>query len=134
MAAHQQEIQQLRQQLEFSEQMAAEFQGNLPERERMIQDLQKQVLELQQQLSQIAGLRREEGKGEASGTGASGGSKLRWRDGGRAPRKMWGEVSAVDGSVVYFQGTQEEKMKCFATHWLQTNGLNFSSVLTMVSV
>ena len=105
MAAYQQEIQQLRQQLESSEQMAAGFQGNLPERARMIQDLQKQVLELQQQLSQIAGLRREEGKGEASGTGASGGSiKLRWRDGGRAPRKMWGEVSAVDGSVVYFQG------------------------------
>ena len=122
-AAHQQEIQQLRQQLQSSEQVAAEFQRNLLERERtiqdqretrereiqnllerekMIQDLQRQVQVLQQQLRQRGGQRREEG--EASGAVASGGTiKLRWRDGGRAPRKMWGEVSAVDGSVAYFQ-------------------------------
>ena len=68
----------------------------------MIQDLQRQVLELQQQLRQRGGQRQEDG--EASTAAASGGSiKLRWRDGGRAPRKMWGEVSAVDGSVAYFQ-------------------------------
>ena len=51
---------------------------------------------------QLAGQRQEEE--EASGAAASGGSiKLRWRDGGRAPRDMWGEVTAVDGSVAYFQ-------------------------------
>ena len=100
-ATHQQEIQQLRQQLQSSEQVAAEFQQNLLEREKMIQDLRRQVLELQQQLRQRGGQRQEEG--EVSGAAASGGSiKLRWRDGGRAPRKMWGEVSVVDGSVAYF--------------------------------
>ena len=100
--AHQQEIQQLRQQLQSSEQMAAEFQQNLLEREKMIQDLQRQVLELQQQLGQRGGQTQEEG--EASGAAASGGSiKLRWRDGGKAPCKMHGEVSAVDGSVAYFR-------------------------------
>ena len=99
-AAHQQEIQQLRQQLQSSEQVAAEFQQNLLEREKMIQDLQRQVLELQQ-LRQRGGQRRE--KGEASGAAASGGTiRLRWRDGGKAPREMWGEVSVVDGSVAYF--------------------------------
>ena len=99
-AVHQQEIQQLRQQLQSSEQVATELQRKLLEREKMIQDLQKQVLELQQQLKQQ---RQEEEK--ASSVEASGGSiKLRWwRDGGRAPSKMWGEVSAVDGSVAYFQ-------------------------------
>ena len=101
-AAHQQEIQQLRQQLQSSEQVAAEFQRNLLEREKMIQDLQRQVLELQQQLRQRGGQRQEEG--EASGGTASGGTiKLRWRDGGRAPCKMYGEVSVVDGSVAYFK-------------------------------
>ena len=100
-AAHQHEIRQLRQQLQSSEQVAAEFQQNLLEREKINQDLQRQVLELQRQLRQ-RGQGREEG--EASGAAASGGSiKLRWRDGGRAPRKMYGEVSVVDGSVAYFR-------------------------------
>ena len=100
-AAHQHEIQQLRQQLQSSEQVAAEFQQNLLEREKMIEALQRQVLELQHQLRQRGGQRREEGK--ASGAAASESSiKLRWRDGGRAPRKMVGEVSVVDGRVAYF--------------------------------
>ena len=100
-ATHQQEIQQLRQQLQSSEQVAAEFKQNLLEREKMIQDLQRQVQELQQQLRQRGGQRQEEE--EASGAAASGGSvKLRWRDGGKGPRNMWGEVSVVDGSVAYF--------------------------------
>ena len=100
-AAHQQEIQQLRQQLQSSEQVAAEFQQNLLEREKMNQDLQSQVPELQQHLRQRGGQRRE--KGEASGATASGGSiKLRWRDGGRAPYKMNRQVAPVDGGVAYF--------------------------------
>ena len=100
-AAHQQEIQQLRQQLQSSEQVIAEFQQNLLKREKMIQHLQGQVLELQQS-RQRGGQRREEGK--VSGAAASGGSiKLRWRDGGRVPCKVCGEVSVVDGSVAYFR-------------------------------
>ena len=99
---HQQEIQQLTQQLQSSEQVAAEFQQNLLDKEKMIQDLQRQVLELEQQLRQRGGQRREEG--EASGAVASGGSiKLRWRDGGRAPQKTFGEATAVDGSKAYYR-------------------------------
>ena len=70
MAAHQQDIQQLRQQLQPGEQVAAEFQQNLLEKGKMIQDLQRQVLELQQQLRQRGGQKREEGK--ASGGAGSG--------------------------------------------------------------
>ena len=101
-ATGQQEVQQLRQQLQSSEQVTAEFQQNLLEREMMVQNLQQQVLELQQQLlKQRGGQGREEE--EASGAAASRGSiKLRWRDGGRAPRKMYGEMTAVDGGVAYF--------------------------------
>ena len=100
-ATHQQEIQQLRQQLQSSEQVAAEFQRNLLERKKMIQDMQREFLELQQQPRHTVGQGREEG--EAIGAAASGGSiRLRWSDGGRAPCKMWGEVSAVDGRAAYF--------------------------------
>ena len=99
-ATLQQEIQQLRQQLQSTEQVTAEFQRNLLEREKTVQDLQRQIRELQQQLRQRGGKRREEE--EASGAAASGGSiKLRWRDGGRAPCEMYGEVAAVNGSVAY---------------------------------
>ena len=82
--------------------MAAESQRNRLEREK-IKYLQRQVLELQQQLS-----------------GSS--IKLRWRDGGRAPRKMWGEASAVDESVAYFQpkGSRERANEVFA-YTLATN-------------
>ena len=97
-AAHQKGNQQLRQQLQYSEQVAAEFQQNLLEREKIIQDQQSQIQELQQQLRQRGGQRREEG--ELSGAGGS--IKLRWRDGGRAPCKMCGSVAAVDGCVAYF--------------------------------
>ena len=102
-ATGRQEVQQLRQQLQSSEQVTAEFQHNLLEREMMIQNLQRQVLELQQQLLKQRGGQGREEEEEASGAAASRGSiKLRWRDGGRAPRKMYGEVAAVDGSVAYF--------------------------------
>ena len=102
-ATRQQEIQQLRQQLQSSEQVAAQFQRNLMKGEKTIQDLQKQIRELQQQLMQRGGQRQEEVE-PSSGAEASGGSiKLRWRDGGRAPRTMWGEAAAVNGSVAYFR-------------------------------
>ena len=88
--------------VQSSEQVIAEFQQNLLERENTIQDQQRQIQELQQQLRQ----RREEVK--ASGTAASWSSiKLRWRDSGRAPCRMWGKVAAVKGSVAYFRSDQE---------------------------
>ena len=102
-AAHQQEIQQLGQQLQSIEQVAAEFQQNL-KREKMIQDQQGQIQELQQQLRQRGDQRREEG--EASGVAAS--IQLRWRDGGKAPCKMYGKTAAVDGSVAYFSPDEHE--------------------------
>ena len=86
-AEHQQEIQQLRQQLE---KLVAEFQDHL-KREK-----------LQQQLRQREGQRQEEV--EASGAASSGGSiELTWMGGGRALRKMVGEVAAVEESVAYFR-------------------------------
>ena len=102
-ATRQQEIQQLRQQLQSNEQLTAEFQQNLLEREETVRDQQRQIQELQ--LRERGGQRREEE--EASGAAASGGSiKLRWRDGGRAPHQMSGEVAVVNGSVSYFQPGQ----------------------------
>ena len=99
-AAHQQEIKQLRQQLQSTEQVIAEFQQSLLEREKTIQDQQRQIHELQPQVRQR--VQRQE-EGEASGAASGGTIKLSWRDGGRASRKMWGGVSAVDESVAYFR-------------------------------
>ena len=135
-ATHQREIQQLRQQLQSSEQVAAEFQQNLLEREKMIQDLQRQVLEQQQQLRQRGGQRQEEE--EASGAAASGGSiKLRWRDGGRAPCKMVGEVSVVDGSVAYFRPVESKSIFTYNStnnKWSELLGCpNYGFSLAMVN-
>ena len=106
-------IQQLRQQLQSSEQVTAEFQQNLLEKEKMIQDQERHIQELQQQLGQRGDQRQE--KMEASDAAASGCSiKLRWRDGGRAPSEMVGGVTAVDGSVVYFQPVGYGARKVFA--------------------
>ena len=102
-ATHQREIWQLRQQLQSSERITAEFQQNLLEKERIIQDQQRQIQELLQQQPKQRESQSQE-KVRASGAEASGGSiKLRWRDGGRAPHKTYGQVTTVDGSVAYFQ-------------------------------
>ena len=99
----QQEIWQIRQQLQSSELVTAEFQQNLLEKERVIRDQQRQIQELQQQLKQKESQSQEKVEAQR-GTAASGGSiKLRWRDGGRAPRKTYGQVATVDESVAYFQ-------------------------------
>jgi len=97
LAGRNQEIRQLKQQLQSTEQTNAELLQTLLEKERSIPDHQGLIKEPQQSASQ----RRE---GKASGAATSGGSiRLKWRDGGRAPCKMFGEVVAVDGSVAYFR-------------------------------
>ena len=64
----------------------------------MMKDQQIKIQELQQQL------RQRQGSVKANGALASGGNiKLSWRDGGRAPRRMFGEVVAVDRGVAYFR-------------------------------
>ena len=104
-----QEIQQLRQQLQSSVQV---FQQNLLEREKAIRDQQRQTEELQQEPRQRGDERQKEVEAdgwellEASGAVARE-IKLRWRDGGKAPRRVWGKVAAVDGSVALFRSDQE---------------------------
>ena len=91
--AHQEEIQQFRQQLEKA---VAELRKRLLKRE-------DQKRQLQQQSRQGGGQRHEEV--EASGAAAcrSSSIKLKWRDGGKAPSRLYGEVAAVGGSVAYFR-------------------------------
>ena len=102
-ATLQHEIQQLRQQLQSSEQVMAEFQQSLLEKEVTVQDQQRQIQELHQQL-RLRDCQRQEEEEESSGAAVSEGSmKLKWRDGGRAPRKVYGEAVAVKGNVAYFQ-------------------------------
>ena len=89
-ASQQQEIQQLRQQLEKA---VAEFQEHL-EREKLTQDQRRLQKQPRQRRNEV----------EVSGAAVSGVDvKLRWKGGGRAPCKMYGEVATVDGSVAYFR-------------------------------
>ena len=78
-ATLQEEIEKLREQLQSSEQAIAAFQKNLLDREKTIRDQQREIQELKQQL------------------------KLRWRDGGRAPCRMHGEVATVYENMAYIQ-------------------------------
>ena len=95
-ATCQQEIEQLRQQLRISEQVTAQFQ----QKENMLQDQKRQIQELQQQLKQKGQGQEEVESGSAAARGSR--IELRWRDGGRAPDEMLGQLVAVDGSVAYF--------------------------------
>ena len=100
--AQQQEIQQLKQQLQYmdSEQVTVEC---LPSGET-IQDQHRQIQELlQQQPGERGGQRQEEMEVSDVAASESSSIKLKWRDGGKAPRKMYGEVAAVDGNVAYFR-------------------------------
>ena len=122
LAAHQHKIQQPRQHLQPSEQVTAEFQFLL-EKEETIRDQQKQTQELQQQQQprQRGGQRLNEVEADeweeldasgavASGAVASGGSiKLQWKDGEKAPYKMWGKVATVNGSIAYFSANPQNK-------------------------
>ena len=108
MTRHQEEIQQLRQQLQTSEQVTAEFQQNLLEREKMIQDQQKQILKLQQRRWKSIEQRPSQEKIEAGGAAAASWS-------GRAPRGMYGQVTAVDESRVYFRcGVRKEEKAVYS--------------------
>ena len=111
--ACQQEIKQLRQQPISSEQGTAELKQNLLEEKEMIQDQWRKIQELQQQPRQRGGQRRE-----ASGAAASGGSiKLRWGDGGRAPRAMLGGAVVVNGSMTYIRPAISKKVfACTSTN------------------
>ena len=105
--ARDQEIQQLRQQLQSSEQTITELLQNPLGRGKTLQGQHGQNEEPQQQ---------SPGKEvEASGEVACEVSiNLKWRDGGRAPCKMCGEVVAVDGSVAYFGLTSPSPYRVFA--------------------
>ena len=71
--------------------------------EETIQDQHRQIQELQQQPRQRGGHDQRQEEMEVSGIAASRGRiKLKWIDGGKAPRKMIGEVATVDGRVAYF--------------------------------
>ena len=100
-----QEIQQLRQQLQSTEQTSAELLQTLLEKERSVPNHQGLIKEPQQSASQ----RRREWEGSGAATSA-GSIRLKWRDGGRAPCKMGGEVVAVDGSVAYFRSMEPSSL------------------------
>jgi len=115
-AVCQQEIQQLRQQPISSEQATAKFKQNLLEEKEMIQDQWRKIQVLQQQPGQRGYQRREKWEG-CSAAASESGIKLRWRDGGRAPRAMLGGAVVVNGSVAYIRPAISKKVfSCTATN------------------
>ena len=95
-------------QLQDNEQVVAEFQQTLAQREKEIRDLRKSlsardsdINDLQRQLQH---LRVEQPQAKVGSKMAEKRSiKLRWRDGGRAPEKMFFGSCTADGHMGYFR-------------------------------
>ena len=112
-ATCQQEVQQLRQQLQSSEEVTTKFQHNLLEMEKMVKDQQKEIQKLQQQ-PVYTRVQKKDNVGASGGGESRGSIKLSWRNGGRAPCKMWGEAAAVDRDMAYFSGDpRSKKIYCY---------------------
>ena len=95
-------------QLQDNEQVVAEFQQTLAQREKEIRDLRESlsardsdINDLQRQLQH---LRVEQLQAKVGSKMAEKRSiKLRWRDGGRAPEKMYFGSCTADGHMAYFR-------------------------------
>ena len=95
-------------QLQDNEQVVAEFQQTLAQREKEIRDLRErlsarhsEINDLQRQLQH---LRVEQPQAKVGSNMAEKRSiKLRWRDGGRAPEKLVFGSCTADGHMVYFR-------------------------------
>ena len=106
------------QQLEASEQVVAQFERRIAELELLLSQREQQktkadeqIAELEQCLSQ-----REQQKAKANSKGKESTSfKLRWREGKRAPWKMYRWFDAiVDGSTVYVRNEDTVKIYSYA--------------------
>ena len=95
-------------QLQDNEQVVAKFQQTLAQREKEIRDLRESlsardsdINDLQRQLQY---LRVEQAQAKVGSKMAEKRSiKLRWRDGGRAPKEMYCGSCAADGHMMYFR-------------------------------
>ena len=114
--AKEKQLRELSQQLETSEQLTAEFQQNLLQRDKVVRDPKDrriQQLEQQEASSRVASGastqptgKKDGGKG-GEGVHPTGGVRsihLRWRKSWRAPEKMRSGAAVVDGRVAYFNG------------------------------
>ena len=97
-ATRESQLRQLNQQLEANEQATADFQNELVESQKTICDIResllakdKQIRELQQPTAKL------QLKGQKKGP-----LSLRWSECGKAPDKIRGPSSVVDGNMVYF--------------------------------
>ena len=102
-------------QLQDNEQVVAEFQQTLAQREKEIRDLRESlsardsdINDLQRQLQH---LRVEQPQAKVGSKMAEKRSiRLRWRDGGRAPEKMYFGSYTADGHMTYFRDGSTENV------------------------
>ena len=95
-------------QLQDNEQVVAEFQQTLAQREKENRDLQESLSARDSDINnlqrQLQHLRVEQPQAKVGSKMAEKRSiKLRWRDGGRAPEKMYFGSCAADGHVAYLR-------------------------------
>ena len=102
-------------QLQDNEQVVAEFQQTLAQREKEIRDLRESlsardsdINDLQRQLQH---LRVEQPQAKVGSKMAEKRSiKLRWRDGGRAPEKMYFGSCTADADMTYFRNPNTDNV------------------------
>ena len=113
LAAKEQELQQKQQQLQVSEQLVAEFQQNLQQKDRTISDLQLTISAherkiLEQQVRASGGQPRQlpvtADTPQAATVSAAQKdiTKLRWREGKKAPEEMSRGAAVAHGNTAYF--------------------------------
>ena len=95
-------------QLQDNEQVVAEFQQTLAQREKEIRDLRESLSARDSDINglqrQLQHLRVEQPQAKVGSKMAEKRSiKLRWRDGGRAPEKMYFGSCTADGDMTYFR-------------------------------
>ena len=91
------EMQEKERAIQTSEQLVAQFQQTLVEKERVISDLQQIISDQKQHAS------RKMGKTATATLAQKDVSKLRWKDGKKAPEEMDRGSTVVDGNTVYIK-------------------------------
>ena len=89
------ELQEKDRAIQTSEQLVAQFQQTLVEKDRVISDLQQTILAQNQPTS------GKMGKTATATVAQKDVSKLKWKDGKKAPNTMWRGSTVVDGNTVY---------------------------------
>ena len=115
LTAKERELQQKQQQLQFGEQLVADFQQSLEQKDRTISDLQQTISAHERKIQQLEQQERASGgqprqlpvtadtpQAATASAVEKDITKLKWREGKKAPEKMTRGAAVAHGNIAYF--------------------------------